>query len=145
MTQPIVAIISAGHRDVFTKAAAASLVGQKPRVLLGFDWASPLGSAEVIAAELDDTGNIRVTLEVTPEKLAGAVHDAFSLGAKADDGDPLCGIGFHRESGDMRLRVVSPVGAHQGLSPRICTDPDCTIKQRPGFPPHGPHDLRAGS
>lgn len=31
------------------------------------------------------------------------------------------------------------------LDPRVCTDPDCTIKRRPGFPMHGPHDFRAAT
>lgn len=26
----------------------------------------------------------------------------------------------------------------------VCTDPNCTIKRKPGFPMHGPHDFRAG-
>jgi len=29
------------------------------------------------------------------------------------------------------------------LTPAVCTDPTCTIRRRPGFPMHGPHDFRA--
>lgn len=36
--------------------------------------------------------------------------------------------------------ITAPSG---GLSGPICTDPDCTIRRKPGFPMHGPHDFRA--
>lgn len=31
------------------------------------------------------------------------------------------------------------------LTPKVCTDPACTIKRKPGRPMHGPHDFRAAA
>jgi hypothetical protein len=41
--------------------------------------------------------------------------------------------------------ITAPGGPSGGLTGRICTDPDCTIPRKPGFPMHGPHDFRARS
>lgn len=43
----------------------------------------------------------------------------------------------------VRARAASTDTA--ALDPRVCTDPGCTIKRRPGRPMHGPHDFRAAA
>ena len=40
----------------------------------------------------------------------------------------------------VSARLAKP---SSGLTGVVCTDPDCTIPRRPGFPMHGPHDFRA--
>jgi hypothetical protein len=35
------------------------------------------------------------------------------------------------------------ITAPRPTSPAVCTDPTCTIPRKPGFPMHGPHDMRA--
>lgn len=41
------------------------------------------------------------------------------------------------------IRALLSADDTEALDPRVCTDPDCTIKPKPGRPMHGPHDFRA--
>lgn len=40
--------------------------------------------------------------------------------------------------------IEAIAGGVRGTLP-VCTDPNCTIPRKPGFPMHGPHDFRASS
>lgn len=139
--------VRAEQGDVWTQAAADSLVGQTPRMTLNFDWSRPpLARTTVVDARLDDDGSMLLTLDLV-EHEPGRVRSLLG-----PDDPPDVSIGFrpidYQHNGPTGGRTFGPIEMREFAPrpgpPRFAESRDSFTCPVCGAQSWNPNDVRYG-